>query len=149
MRSARLFQVRERSTQVIVEAGKQQVTLCSAQEVPERAGVVAVLGTLVAAGLVALGSGLFPLAPVENADPDPGIRFDRPVLLVGAAFLFVRALSGSFQLALEIADRGYVLSHGEIVLHDRAEVLQGDRELLISSYLGEQQVAVGDGAAGG
>ncbi len=45
------------------------------------------------------------------------------------------------QLALEIADRGYVLSHGEIVLHDRAEVLQADRELLISSYLGEQQVA--------
>lgn len=37
MRSARLFQVRERRTQVIVEAGKQQVTLCSAQEVPERA----------------------------------------------------------------------------------------------------------------
>jgi branched-chain amino acid transport system ATP-binding protein len=48
------------------------------------------------------------------------------------------------QLALEIADRGYVLSHGEIVLHDRAEVLRADRELLISSYLGEQQVAVGE-----
>ena len=48
------------------------------------------------------------------------------------------------QLALEIADRGYVLSHGEIVLHERAEVLQADRELLISSYLGEQQVSVGD-----
>jgi branched-chain amino acid transport system ATP-binding protein len=53
------------------------------------------------------------------------------------------------QLALEIADRGYVLSHGEIVLQDRAKVLQADRELLISSYLGEQQVAVSDGAAGG
>jgi branched-chain amino acid transport system ATP-binding protein len=47
-------------------------------------------------------------------------------------------------LALEIADRGYVLSHGEIVLHDRAEVLNADRELLISSYLGEQQVPIGD-----
>ena len=46
------------------------------------------------------------------------------------------------QLALEIADRGYVLSHGEIVLHDRAEVLQADRELVISSYLGEQQVPI-------
>ena len=51
------------------------------------------------------------------------------------------------QLALEIADRGYVLSHGEIVLHERAEVLQADRELLISSYLGEQQVSVGDAPA--
>ena len=49
------------------------------------------------------------------------------------------------QLALEIADRGYVLSHGEIVLHDRAEVLHADRELLISSYLGEQQAPVGEG----
>ncbi len=50
------------------------------------------------------------------------------------------------QLALETADRGYVLSHGQIVLHDRAEVLQADRELLISSYLGEQQVAISDAA---
>jgi branched-chain amino acid transport system ATP-binding protein len=50
-------------------------------------------------------------------------------------------------LALEIADRGYVLSHGEIVLHDRASVLNADRELLISSYLGEQQVPIGDGAS--
>jgi branched-chain amino acid transport system ATP-binding protein len=46
-------------------------------------------------------------------------------------------------LALEIADRGYVLSHGEIVLHERAQVLNADRELLISSYLGEQQVPIG------
>ncbi len=52
------------------------------------------------------------------------------------------------QLALEIADRGYVLSHGEIVLHDTAKVLQADRELLISSYLGEQQVALGEAGAG-
>jgi ABC-type branched-subunit amino acid transport system ATPase component len=52
------------------------------------------------------------------------------------------------QLALEIADRGYVLSHGEIVLSDRAKVLQADRELLISSYLGEQQVPIGDAATG-
>jgi branched-chain amino acid transport system ATP-binding protein len=52
------------------------------------------------------------------------------------------------QLALEIADRGYVLSHGAIVLHNRAEVLQADRELLISSYLGEQQVAIEEAATG-
>src|SRR6185436_6531038 len=49
------------------------------------------------------------------------------------------------QLALEVADRGYVLSHGEIVLHDRVEALRADRQLLVSSYLGEQRVA----AAGG
>jgi ABC-type branched-subunit amino acid transport system ATPase component len=50
------------------------------------------------------------------------------------------------QLALEVADRGYVLSHGEIVLHDRVEALRADRELLISSYLGEQQVPIGEAA---
>jgi branched-chain amino acid transport system ATP-binding protein len=50
------------------------------------------------------------------------------------------------QLALEIAHRGYVLSHGEIVLQERVEVLRADRELLISSYLGEQQVPIGEAA---
>ena len=50
------------------------------------------------------------------------------------------------QLALEVADRGYVLSHGEIVHHDRVEALRADRQLLISSYLGEQQVPIGDAA---
>ena len=42
------------------------------------------------------------------------------------------------QLALEIADRGYVLSHGEVVLHRPAEELRADEQLLVSSYLGEQ-----------
>ena len=51
-------------------------------------------------------------------------------------------------LALEVADRGYVLSHGEIVLADRAKVLRADRELLISSYLGEQQVPIGETGTG-
>ncbi len=41
-------------------------------------------------------------------------------------------------LALEVADRGYVLSHGEIVLHADAAQLRTDRQLLIASYLGEQ-----------
>ncbi len=40
-------------------------------------------------------------------------------------------------LALEVADRGYVLSHGQVVLHDEAEQLRADRQLLIASYLGE------------
>jgi branched-chain amino acid transport system ATP-binding protein len=42
------------------------------------------------------------------------------------------------QLALGIADRGYVLSHGRIVLSDSAAALRGNRELLMSSYFGER-----------
>ena len=41
------------------------------------------------------------------------------------------------QLALGIADRGYVLSHGEVVLQDNAEALRRNRELLMASYFGE------------
>jgi len=51
------------------------------------------------------------------------------------------------QLALEVADRGYVLSHGEIVLHERVETLRADRQLLVASYLGEQQVPIGEASA--
>jgi branched-chain amino acid transport system ATP-binding protein len=42
-------------------------------------------------------------------------------------------------LALEIADRGYVLSHGELVVHDSAERLRSDSTLLAASYLGEHR----------
>jgi ABC-type branched-subunit amino acid transport system ATPase component len=44
------------------------------------------------------------------------------------------------QLALTIADRGYVLSHGEVVLHDQAEALRRNRDLLMASYFGEHSV---------
>jgi ABC-type branched-subunit amino acid transport system ATPase component len=40
------------------------------------------------------------------------------------------------QLALTVADRGYVLSHGEVALHDDVEALRNNRELLMASYLG-------------
>jgi len=39
-------------------------------------------------------------------------------------------------LALEVADRGYVMSHGEIVLEGTAADLLGRRDLLEASYLG-------------
>jgi ABC-type branched-subunit amino acid transport system ATPase component len=45
------------------------------------------------------------------------------------------------QLALQIADRGYVLSHGEVVLHRTAQELRADEQLLVASYLGEQQAS--------
>jgi branched-chain amino acid transport system ATP-binding protein len=41
------------------------------------------------------------------------------------------------ELALTIADRGSVLSHGEIVLRGEAAELRRNHELLISSYFGE------------
>ena len=41
------------------------------------------------------------------------------------------------ELALTIADLGYVLSHGEIALQGEAEELRANHELLISSYFGE------------
>jgi branched-chain amino acid transport system ATP-binding protein len=51
------------------------------------------------------------------------------------------------QLALTVADRGYVLSHGELVLHDRAEALRGNRDLLMASYFGERATASLDASA--
>jgi branched-chain amino acid transport system ATP-binding protein len=44
------------------------------------------------------------------------------------------------QLALTIADRGYVLAHGEIIIKDNAQALRANRQLLVASYLGEQEV---------
>ncbi|MGH2916713.1 MAG: ABC transporter ATP-binding protein [Solirubrobacteraceae bacterium] len=53
----------------------------------------------------------------------------------GAAVLMVEQ---HVHLALEVADRGYVLSHGELALADTAERLRADGALLAASYLGEQ-----------
>ncbi|MFD7408635.1 ABC transporter ATP-binding protein [Streptomyces sp. NPDC059866] len=39
-------------------------------------------------------------------------------------------------LALEVADRGYVLSHGEVVMQGQASYLRDNRGLLASAYLG-------------
>jgi branched-chain amino acid transport system ATP-binding protein len=40
-------------------------------------------------------------------------------------------------LALEVADRAYVLNHGRVVLQGAADDLRGQRDLLRASYLGE------------
>ncbi len=41
------------------------------------------------------------------------------------------------ELALDVADRGVAVSHGEIVLERDAAELRHDRELLVASYMGE------------
>ncbi len=41
------------------------------------------------------------------------------------------------ELALDVAVRGVVMSHGEVVLERPAHELRGDRRLLAASHLGE------------
>jgi ABC-type branched-subunit amino acid transport system ATPase component len=41
-------------------------------------------------------------------------------------------------IALAVADRGYVLSHGQLVIHEAAAKLRGDHQLILSGYLGEK-----------
>jgi ABC-type branched-subunit amino acid transport system ATPase component len=58
----------------------------------------------------------------------------------GCAVLLVEQHVG---LALDVADRAYVLSHGRISLHRPAAELRGNHELLLASYLGEAAAAAG------
>ena len=51
-------------------------------------------------------------------------------------------------LALKIADRGYILSHGELAASGPAARLSQDRALLAASYLGSAAAGPADGAAG-
>jgi len=76
------------------------------------------------------------LAPVIVERLMPVVR--QYALDSGCAVLLVEQ---HVNLALECADRGYVLAHGDIVVSERAEVLRHDRGLLVSSYLGEREIA--------
>jgi len=53
----------------------------------------------------------------------------------GCAVLLVEQ---HIQLALQVADRGYVLAHGEVVLEGAADRLRGDTQHVVASYLGEE-----------
>jgi branched-chain amino acid transport system ATP-binding protein len=46
------------------------------------------------------------------------------------------------QIALEVAERAYVLAHGDLVLEGPAARLRADRDLLESSYLGDHSLDV-------
>ncbi|MDA0159063.1 ABC transporter ATP-binding protein [Solirubrobacter ginsenosidimutans] len=76
------------------------------------------------------------LAPVIVERLLPILR--RVAADIGAGVLFVEQ---HVSLALEVADRAYVLSHGRLVLEGAAADLRGRRELLRSSYLGDAAVA--------
>ncbi|HEY7075375.1 MAG TPA: ABC transporter ATP-binding protein [Solirubrobacteraceae bacterium] len=76
------------------------------------------------------------LAPVIVERLLPVLR--RVAEELGAGVLFVEQ---HVSLALEVADRAYVLTHGRLVLEGGAAELRGRRDLLRSSYLGEAAVA--------
>jgi branched-chain amino acid transport system ATP-binding protein len=60
----------------------------------------------------------------------------------GCAVLLVEQ---HIHIALAVADRGYVLSHGELVIHESAETLRGNHQLILSGYLGEQETTATPG----
>ncbi len=75
------------------------------------------------------------LAPVIYEELMPVVR--RIADETGAGVLLVEQ---HVDLALEVADRGYVLSHGDLVMSGRATELLANRALLDASYLGTESL---------
>jgi branched-chain amino acid transport system ATP-binding protein len=72
------------------------------------------------------------LAPVVVERLLPTVR--RIASEIEAGVLFVEQ---HIDLALEVADRAYVLNHGDLVLEGRGRELLERRDLLEASYMGE------------
>jgi branched-chain amino acid transport system ATP-binding protein len=75
------------------------------------------------------------LAPVIVERLLPILR--RVAVEIGAGVLFVEQ---HISMALKVADRAYVLNHGELVLEGAAAELRGRRDLVEASYLGEATI---------
>ncbi len=60
----------------------------------------------------------------------------------GCAVLLVEQ---HIHIALGVADRAYVLSHGELIVHETAETLRADHQLILSGYLGEHEPSTAGG----
>ena len=75
------------------------------------------------------------LAPVVYEELMPVVR--RIADEAGAGVLLVEQ---HVDLALEVADRGYVLNHGDLVMQGAASDLLADRALLDASYLGVESL---------
>ncbi len=77
------------------------------------------------------------LAPIIVERMLPVVR--RYATETGAGVLLVEQ---HVELALEVADRGIALSHGDILVEREASTLRHDRKLLVSSYLGQAEGAL-------